>query len=153
MGMGVVPEQAWWMIARNLHRVVQSLAGHSHHSEHVVLWCARRNREPMKMQVRHVHAGIHRTGLRGLRRQVVDVRDSESVPRGSADDRRHRLSLESEGIQAIFIHRVKRERYKMILRPHLRRLRHRNSLREAISCKKYLRTEEHEPRAFSLSVH
>src|ERR1700693_488423 len=109
MGMSVVPEQARRMIARNLNGVVQTFARLSNHSEHIVLRSVGRNREPMKMQVRHVHAGLHRTGLRGLRRQVIDVCDLESVTRGSADNRSHCLALVSEGIPAVFIHCSERE--------------------------------------------
>src|ERR1700693_2114031 len=109
MRMSVVPEQARRMIARNLNGVMQSLPGFCKHSQHIVLRSVGRNREPMKMQVRHVHAGIHRTGLRGLRGQVVDVCDLESVTRGSADNRSHCLALVSEGIPAVFIHCSERE--------------------------------------------
>src|ERR1700732_4394248 len=63
MGMSVIPEQARRMIARNLNRVVQNLSGHGQHSEHVVLRGIGRDGEPMKMQIRHIHAGIHRTRL------------------------------------------------------------------------------------------
>src|SRR5579864_993489 len=109
MRMSVVPEQSRCMIAWNLNGVMQSLPGLCKHTQNIVLRSVRRNREPMKMQVRHVHAGIHRTGLRGLRRQVVDVCDFESVTRGSADNRSHCLALVSEGIPAVFIHRIERE--------------------------------------------
>src|SRR5436309_16100000 len=57
----------------------------------------RRDREPVKMQVRHVHAGIHRASLRRLGRKVVDVGDFESVARGSTDHRGHICTVKSEG--------------------------------------------------------
>src|SRR5580700_634031 len=105
----------------------------------------------MKMQVRHVHAGIHRTGLRGLRRQAVKVGDSESVTRGSADDRGHRVSLVSEGIPAVFIDCIKGEGYNVIACLYLRWLRHRNSLGREASCEKDRYGEEQVPRVFSLT--
>src|SRR5205823_1184820 len=114
MRMGVVPEQARRMIARNFNRVMQSLPRFRKHSQHVILGSVRRNLQPMKMQVRHVHAGIYRAGLRRLRRQVVDIRDSESVTGRSADDGSHRFSMESKGIPSVLIHSTKRERYNMI---------------------------------------
>src|SRR5258707_160669 len=109
MRMSVVPEQARGMIARNLNRVVQNLARHGQHSEHVILRGVRRDSEPMKMQVSHVHAGIHRTSFRGLGRKIVDVVDSENVPWGSTDHRGHSRTIESEGISPILIHRVQRK--------------------------------------------
>jgi len=144
MGMSVVPEQAGWMIARNLNRVVQNLARHGQHSEHVILRGVWRDSEPMKMQVRHIHAGIHRTRLRGLGRKIVDVRDSENVAWGSTDHWSHGRTIESEGISPILIHRVQRKGYNVILRSNLRRLRQRNGLGAAQSCEKYLRTNDQE---------
>ena len=41
--MSVVPEQARTLISWNLNRIVQDLAGHVHHSEHVILWGVRIN--------------------------------------------------------------------------------------------------------------
>jgi hypothetical protein len=111
------------MIARNLNRVVQDLARHGQHSEHVILQGVRRDGEPMKMQVRHVHARTHRTSLPGLRRKIVDVRDFENVTRGNTDHRSHAFTIESEGIPVIFVHRMQGERYDVILRLHPRRIR------------------------------
>jgi len=71
------------------------------------------------MQIRHVHARVHRTLFLGLHRQVVDVRDSDSVPGGRADDRSHRHPFESDGVATIFIHGIKREGYNMIVCPRL----------------------------------
>src|SRR6266404_6100472 len=124
MRMGVVPEQPWRMIAWNLNRVVQNLAGFSQHREHIILRGIRGHGEPMKVQVRHVHARIHRTGLSRPERKIVDVRDSQSVTGRSADDWRHRLSVESEGIPAVFVDGIEPKGYNMILSPHLRWLRH-----------------------------
>src|ERR1700680_4526285 len=140
--MSVVPKQARGMIAWNLYQVVQHLARHGEHSEHVILWGVRRNSKPMKMQVRHVHARVHRTSLAGLGRKVVDVGDSKNVARGSPDHRGDVRTIESEGIPAIFIHCMQRERYRMILCSHLRRIRQRSSLRAAQSWEKHLRTHE-----------
>src|SRR5580692_3739568 len=96
----------------------------------------------MKVQVRHVHAGIYRTSLRGLGGKIVDVSDAENITRGSTDHWSNRVTVESECIPAIFIHCMQRKRYHMILRLHLRRLRQRNSLGAAQSCEKYLRADE-----------
>src|SRR5580692_4410727 len=104
MGVRVVPEQPRRVIARNLHRVVQTLARHRNHSEHIILRSVRRYAKPMKMQIRHVHAGIYRTGFRRRRGQLVNISDSESVTRKSTDDRSYSFSLVSEGVPAIFIH-------------------------------------------------
>src|SRR5260370_21845794 len=104
VGMSVIPEQTRRMIARNLNRVVQNLAGHGQHSKHVILRGVRRDGEPMKMQTRQLHAGLHRTSLLGLGRKIVDVRDSENVTGGSTHHRSHLPAVESEGIPAIFIH-------------------------------------------------
>jgi hypothetical protein len=82
----------------------------------------------MKMQVRHVHAGIRSTGLRGFDGQLIYKSDFERVSRRSTDDWRYGHSLEREGIPVIFIHRIQGEGYNMILGPHLRRLRHRTAL-------------------------
>src|SRR4030081_1202129 len=101
MGMSVIPEQAGRMIARNLNRIAQNLAGHGQHSDHVVLRGIRRDGESMKMQIRHVHAGIHRTSLRGLGRKIVDVRNSENVTGESTDHRSYLPPIESEGIPTI----------------------------------------------------
>src|SRR4029077_3423494 len=104
MGMSVIPEEARRMIAWNLNRVVQRLAGHGQHSEHIVLRGVWRDGKPMKMQSRHVHAGIHRTSLRGLGGKVVDVPDSQNIAGGSPDHGGDARTVESEGIPAIFIH-------------------------------------------------
>src|SRR5713226_1437951 len=121
--MSVVPKQTRRMIAWNLYQVVQHLARHGEHSEHVILWGVRRNREAMKVQVRHVHARVHRTSLAGLGRKIVDVGDSENVTRGNPDHRGDVRTVESEGIPVIFVNCMQCERYNMILRSHLRRLR------------------------------
>src|ERR1700732_4670495 len=81
------------------------------------------------MQVRHVHAGIHRARLGRLGRKIIDIRDFENVTWRRADDRRDRLAVESKSIPAVFIHRMKRNGYHMLLRVYLRRLRQRNALR------------------------
>src|SRR5260370_32404415 len=114
MRMGVVPEQSRRMIAWNLNRVVQNLAGFSQHGENIILRGIRGHGEPMKVQVRHVHARIHRTGLSRTGRKIVDVRDSQSVTGRSADDRRQGLSLESEGIPAVFVDGIKPKGYNII---------------------------------------
>jgi hypothetical protein len=111
------------MIAWNLHRVMQDLAGHGHHSEHVILRSVRRNSEPMKMQVRHVHARIHRTSLAGLERKIINVGDFENVPRGSTDHGGDARTVESESIAPIFVHSMQRQGYDVPVRSHLRRLR------------------------------
>src|SRR2546422_416993 len=142
MGMSVIPEQARRMITRNLDRVAQNLARHGQHSDHLILRGVRRDGEPMKMQVRLVHTGTHRTGLPGVGRKIVDVGDSENVARGSTDYGSHPPTVESEGIPAIFIHCMQRKGYHVILRSHLWRLRQRNRLGAAQSREKYLRTDE-----------
>ena len=63
----------------------------------------------MKMQIRHVHAGIDRTALQGFSRKIVDVGYFESVTRGSADDRGDGLSVESKSVPPILIHRMQRQ--------------------------------------------
>src|SRR5258707_3935545 len=142
MRMSVVPEQPRRMIPLNLNRVVQSLARPRHHSDHVILWGVRRNGEPMKMQVRHVHARIDRTRLPGLGGKIVAVRDFENVTRGCADHGSYLLTVESECIPAVFVHCMQRKGYNMILRLHLRMLRQQDSVREAQSCEKYQRTDK-----------
>src|SRR6266478_8492447 len=94
------------------------LARLGQHCEHVILRGVRRDGEPVKMQVRHIHAGIHRTSLPGLGRKIVDVGNSENVTRGSTNDGSHRPTVECEGIPAIFIHCVKRKGYNVILRSY-----------------------------------
>src|ERR1700722_7475812 len=128
VGMSVIPEQARRMIARNLNRVVQSLARPRHHSDYVILGRVRGNSEPVKMQVRHVHARVDRTGLRGLGGKIVAVRDFEDVPWGRTDHRCHILTVESESVPAVVIHCAQREGYNMVLRLHLRRLCQRHRL-------------------------
>src|SRR3989441_508300 len=142
MRMGVIPKQARWMIARNLDRVMQDLARRGQHAQDVILRRVRRDGEPVKMQVRHVHAGIHRTSLRRLGRKVVDVGDFENVARRSTDHRSYVPTVKSEGIQAILLHCMKRKGYNMILRAHLRWFRQRNSLGPAHGCEQYLRSQE-----------
>src|SRR5437667_414929 len=142
MRMGVIPKQARWMIARNLDRVMQDLPRRGQHAKDVVLRRVRRDGEAMKMQVRHVHAGIHRASFRRLGRKVVDVSDFENVPRGSTNYRSYVPTVKSEGIPAILVHCMQREYYNVILRSHLRWFRQRNSLGATQSCEKYLRTEE-----------
>src|SRR5580692_11880161 len=85
--------------------------------------------ESVKMQVRHVHAGIHRARLGRLGRKFIDVCDFENVTWRRADDRRDGLAVESKSILPVFIDRVKRDGYHMILRANLWRLRQRNALR------------------------
>src|SRR5271167_2393651 len=140
--MSVVPKETGGMIAWNLHRVMQDLAGHGHHSEHVILRGVRRNSEPMKMQVRHVHTRIHRTSLAGRGRKLIDVGDFENVPRGSTNHGGDARTVESEGIPAIFVHCTQGERYFVLARSHLRRLRQRGCLGASQSRKKYLRTDQ-----------
>src|SRR5271167_1138490 len=140
--MSVVPKETRRMIAWNLHRVMQDLAGHGHHSEDVILWGVRRNSEPMKMQVRHVHARIHRTSLAGLGRKIIDVGDLENIPRGSTDHGGDARTVESEGIPAIFVHRMQRQRYNVPVRPYLRRFRQHGSLGPSQSLNQYLCTDE-----------
>ena len=130
------------MIARNLNRVVQNVARRGQHTKDVVLRRVRRDGEPVKMQVRHVHAGIHRASLRRLGRKVVDVGDFENVARRSTDHRSHTRAVEGEGIAAILVHCMQRKRYNVVLRSHLRWFRQRNSLRPAHGCEKYLRSHE-----------
>src|SRR4029077_11925347 len=142
MRMSVVPKQTGRLIAWNLNRIVQDLAWHRQHSDDVILRGVRRNGEPMKMQVRHVHAGIHRTGLRGLGRKVIDVGDPENVARGSTNHGSHLPAVEGEGIPAIFIYCMQREGHNAILGAHLRKLWQGNTLGPAQSRKKYLRTNE-----------
>src|SRR5437016_14026099 len=114
MGMSVVPEETWRMIARNLDRVMQVLARRGQHAQDVILRRIRRNGEPVKMQVRHVHAGIHRASFRRLGRKVVDVSDFENVPRGSTNYRSYVPTVKSEGIPAILVHCMQREYYNVI---------------------------------------
>src|SRR5207245_1365605 len=128
MGMRVVPEETRRMIARNLNRVVQKLARRGQHTKDVVLRRVRRDGEPVKMQVRHVHAWIHRTSLRRLDRKIVDVGDFENVTRGSTDHRGHICTVKSEGIPAILVHSMKRKGNNVILRAHMRWFRPRNSM-------------------------
>src|SRR6266849_9023650 len=92
--MSVVPKQTRRMIAWNLYQVVQHLARHGEHSEHVILWGVRRDREAMKMQVRHVHTRIHRTSLEGLGRKIIDIGDPDNVARGSPDHGRDVCTVE-----------------------------------------------------------
>jgi hypothetical protein len=122
MRMSVIPEQTRRMIARNLNRVMQNLARAGEHCENVILRGVRRDGKPVKMQVRRIHARIHRTRLVGLRRKIVDVGDFENVTGGSADHRSYRITVESEGIPAIFVHCVERDRHNVILCSHLRGL-------------------------------
>src|SRR6266404_8977370 len=117
--MSVVPEKARRMITGNLNRVMQRLARHREHSDNVILWSIRRNGESMEVQVRHVHAGIHRTALAGLGGKIVDVGDFENVARSGTDDWRDRLAVKGEGIQAVFVHGMKRDGHGVILRSHL----------------------------------
>src|SRR5437870_6219254 len=142
MWMSVIPEETWRMIARNLNRVVQNVARRGQHTKDVVLRRVRRDGEPVKMQVRHVHAWIHRTSLRRLDRKVVDVGDFENVTRGSTDHRGHICTVKSEGIPAILVHSMKRKGNNVILRSHLRWFRQRNSLGPAHGCEQYLRSQE-----------
>src|SRR5258708_11627489 len=95
----------------------------------------------MKMQVRHVHAGIPRTSLRRPRGKIVDICDFEYITWGSPDHRRHVATVESEGIPAILIYRMQRKGYNVILSSHLRRVLQRNSLGPANRCDKYLHTD------------
>src|SRR5579862_6640694 len=99
----------------------------------------------MKVQVRHVHARIHRTTLGRLRRQFVDIGDVESVTRRSTDDGSYRLSLVREGISAALIHRFERKGCDVVLCAYLRWLRQRNSLARAVSHEKSWTTEKQEP--------
>src|SRR5258708_23671187 len=96
MRMNVVPEQARGKIARNLNRVVQNLASHGQHAEHVILRSVRRDSEPIKMQDSHDQPGVLRTSFRGLGRKIVDVVDSENVPWGSTDHRAHTPTIETK---------------------------------------------------------
>ena len=123
MRMSVVPEQAGRVVGWNLNRVVQSLAGPRHHSDHVILWGIRRDAEPMKMQVRHVHARIDRTRLRGIGGKIVDVGDFENVTWRCTNHGGDRVPFERKGIPAIFIHRMQRKRCDVIPGSHLRSLR------------------------------
>jgi len=77
----------------------------------------------MKMQVRHVHTGIHCASLAGLGREIVDVGDSENVTWESTNRGSHASTIESEAIHAIHVYCMQRERYDLTLRSHLRRLR------------------------------
>jgi hypothetical protein len=95
----------------------------------------------MKMQVRHVHAGIHRASLRGLGRKIIAVRDFEDVTRGSADQGSYLPAVESERIPAIFIDCMQRKRYDVILRSNLWRLWQRNGLGPNQGCEEYLHTD------------
>ncbi len=124
----MIPEQAGRMIARNLDSVMQNLTGHGQHSEHVILRGIWRDGEPMKMQVRHIHAGIHGASLLGLGRKIVAVGDFEDVTWRSTDHRRRALTVERKRIPAVFIHCVQRERHNVILRSHLRRFRQGSTL-------------------------
>src|SRR5207245_11437581 len=78
--MSVIPEETWRMIARNLNRVVQNVARRGQHTKDVVLRRVRRDGEPVKIQVRHVHARIHRASFRTLGINVVDASDFDNVP-------------------------------------------------------------------------
>src|ERR1700756_1896136 len=142
MGMSVIPEEARRVISGYVDRVMQNLARHGHHSEHVVLRRIRRDRQPMKVQIRHIHAGIHGASLWRPRWQIVDIGNSENVPRGGADYGSHRSIVESEGIPAILIYCVQRQGYYVILRLHLRRLRRFNSLGNAHGSENHLGSNE-----------
>jgi len=61
MRVSVIPKQAGRMVARNANPVAQRLARLGQHCQHVILRGIRRDAEPVKMQVRHVHAGVDRT--------------------------------------------------------------------------------------------
>jgi hypothetical protein len=127
------------MIAWDHDGIMQNLARLGHHPDHIILGRIGRNGEPMKMQIRHVHARIYRTSLRRLGRKIVDVGDFENVTRGGTDHRSYFLVLECESVAAMFIDRVQRKGYNATLSSHLRRLRQRESLRRPESCtKQYL---------------
>jgi len=70
---------------------------------------------------------------------MIDIGNLENVTGRNADNR-HCDTVESESIPAVLVYCVKRERYNVILGPHLGRLRHRNSLCQAESHKDYLHT-------------
>src|SRR6267378_6188878 len=144
MGMSVVPEESRRVIARNLDRIMQNLARHGHHSEHIILGRIGRNGQPVEMQVRHIHARVHCAVLWRSPRKIVDIGDPENVTWGSADYGSHLLILESEGIPAIFIHCMQRKRYYVVPRLHLRRLRPSNSSDAAQRYEKYPGCNEEE---------
>src|SRR5260221_14382545 len=101
MWMGVIPEQAGRMVARKLDSVMQNLTGHGQHSEHVILRGIWRDGEPMKMQVRHIHAGIQGASLLRPGRKIVAVGDFEDVPWQSPDQRRRALTVERNRTPAV----------------------------------------------------
>jgi hypothetical protein len=95
----------------------------------------------VKMQVRHIHAGIDCTCLQRLGRKIIDVSDFESIARGGADNGSDRLAIESECVPAILIHGVQREGYDVIPGSHLWRFRQ-GILRPRHSCENDVRRYE-----------
>ncbi|SRR5258706_10481814 len=130
------------MIPWNLDGVVQPLARHSNHAEHVILRGIRRDGESMKVQVRHVPARIHGTSLAGFGRKIVDVVDFERVPRGGSDHGSIRAAVENESVPPIFILGAKRKGNDVILGAHLRWFRQHDRLSVASRSKKYLRGDK-----------
>jgi hypothetical protein len=90
----------------------------------------------MKMQIRHIHTGNHRTSLRGLDGKIVDIGDFEDVTRGSANHRSYRVTVESEGIPAIFVLCLQCKGNNVILCSYLRGLREETRLGAAYGCNK-----------------
>src|SRR5882672_1245883 len=128
---------------------MQHLAWFGHHSEHVIFWCVRRDREPMKMQVRHIHARTHRTSLGGFCWEIVDISDFQNVARGSSDHGGDDRAVEGESVPAIFVHCMQRERYDVMSCSQFWRLRQRRSLGPTNHCEKYVRSGDYVTRVFS----
>src|SRR5580692_5977526 len=87
------------------------------------------------MQVRHVHARIHRALLRG-----------------SAEYRGHHRAVESEGVPAVLMHGVQRESYNVTLCSHLWRLRQPRRLRAAQNREKHLHSGDEKSDATTHSI-
>ena len=66
--MWVVPIQAGRLLQPDSDGVVQRLAGHGDHVEHVVLRSLRRDIQPVKMHIRHVHSRADGARLARYRR-------------------------------------------------------------------------------------
>src|SRR5262245_50818610 len=111
MRMRVIPEQAGRMVSWNLDDVMERVARHGHHVDYIVLWGLRRNLQAMEMEIRHVSTRRDRATLRGVRGQVVHIRDLERVSGIGANGWRDAPAIIGEGIPALGIEsRVQCER-------------------------------------------
>lgn len=105
VGMGMIPEKAGRVIARDFDDVVKSLAGHGHHVDDVVLRGLRRNFEAVEMEIRHVFAGIDGAGFRGVVGEMVDIGDFQGVAGVNANGRSDGMAFVGEGIFALCVQR------------------------------------------------